>query len=154
MAKDGLAETRRAVHALRADTMGLDEQLAALVDTHRIRHQAHVGFRISGQPRPLPPEATVSLIRTAQEALVNAAKHAPLHPVDIALHYGEDGVQMIISNALPDARRDSPGPGTTFSTADGGYGLRGMRERLLLINGSLTAAPAGGRWTVTARVPR
>ena len=91
MAKDGLAETRRAVRALRADTTGLDEQLTALIDTHRIRHHASVSFRVGGQPGPLPPEATVALIRTAQEALVNTAKHAfLLQPVDIGLHYGED----------------------------------------------------------------
>ena len=154
MAKDGLAETRRAVHALRADTTGLDEQLAALIDTHRSRHHAHVGFGVGGQPRPLPPEATVALIRAAQEALVNTAKHAPLQPVDIGLHYREDGVQMIISNPLPSGRPGSPGPGTAFATVNGGYGLRGMRERLLLINGSLTAASGDGRWTVTAQVPR
>jgi signal transduction histidine kinase len=151
MAKDGLAETRRAVHALRADTSGLDEELAALVDTHRSRHHAAVSFRVGGQPRPLPPEATVALIRTAQEALVNTAKHAPAQPVDIGLHYGEDGVQMIISNPLPPG---SPGPGAAFGTVNGGYGLTGMRERLLLIGGSLTAAPGDGRWTVTAQVPR
>jgi signal transduction histidine kinase len=151
IAKDGLAETRRAVHALRADATGLDDQLAALIQTHRSRHHASVSFGAGGQPRPLPPEATVALIRTAQEALVNTAKHAPLQPVDIGLHYDPDGVQMIISNPLPSG---SPGPGTAFSTVNGGYGLQGMRERLLLINGSLTAAAAGGRWTVTAQVPR
>ena len=154
MAKDGLAETRRAVHALRADTTGLDQQLAALTDTHRSRHHASVSFGVGGQPRPLPPETTVALIRTAQEALVNAAKHAPLQPVDIGLHYGEDGVQMIISNPLPHGTPDSPGPGTAFTTINGGYGLTGMRERLLLISGSLTAAPGDSRWTVTAQVPR
>jgi signal transduction histidine kinase len=154
MAKDGLVETRRAVHALRGDTTGLDEQLAALIDMHRSRHHAHVGFGIDGQPRLLPPEATVALIRTAQEALVNTAKHAPLQPVDIGLHYREDGVQMIISNPLPPGRPGSPGRGTAFATVNGGYGLTGMRERLLLINGSLTAASGDGRWTVTAQVPR
>ena len=151
MAKDGLAETRRAVHALRADTAGLEEQLTAMIDTHRSRHHAAVSFRIGGQPRPLPPEATVALIRTAQEALVNTAKHAPLQPVELGLHYGEDGVQMIISNPLPPG---TPVPGTAFGTVNGGYGLTGMRERLLLIGGSLTAAPGDGRWTVTAQVPR
>jgi len=154
MAKDGLAETRRAVHALRADTAGLDEQLAALVDTHRSRHHASVSFGIGGQPRPLPPEATIALIRTAQEALVNAAKHAPSQPVDIGLRYGEDGVQMIISNPLPSGSPGSAGPGAAFTTVNGGYGLRGMRERLLLISGSLTAASGDGRWTVMAQVPR
>jgi signal transduction histidine kinase len=154
IAKDGLADTRRAVHALRADTTGLDEQLAALADTHRSRHHASVSFGVGGQPRPLPlpPEATVALIRTAQEALVNTAKHAPLQPVRIGLHYADDEVQMIISNPLPSG--SPPGPGTAFGTVNGGYGLRGMRERLLLINGSLTAASGGGRWTVTAQVPR
>jgi signal transduction histidine kinase len=154
MAKDGLAETRRAVHALRADTAGLDEQLTALIDTHRSRHHAAVSFRIGGQPRPLPPEATVALIRTAQEALVNTAKHAPAQPVELGLHYGEDGVQMIISNPLLPGTPGSPGPGTAFGTVNGGYGLTGMRERLLLIGGSLTAVPGDGRWTVTAQVPR
>ncbi len=154
IAKDGLVETRRAVHALRSDSTGLDEQLAALVDTHRIQHQASVRFGIDGQPRPLPPEATVALIRSAQEALVNATKHAPFQPVDVGLQYREDGVQMIISNPLPSGRHDSPAPGIAFTTVNGGYGLRGMRERLLLINGSLTAASGDGRWTVTAQVPR
>jgi signal transduction histidine kinase len=154
MAKDGLGETRRAVHALRAGTAGLDEELAALADTHRSRHHASISFRVAGQPRPLPPDATIALIRTAQEALVNAAKHAPLQPVDMGLHYGEDGVRMIISNPLPYGGHDSPGTGIAFTTVNGGYGLRGMRERLLLINGSLTAAAGDGHWTVTAQVPR
>jgi signal transduction histidine kinase len=154
MAKDGLAETRRAVHALRAGTAGLDEELAVLADTHRGLHRASVSFGVAGQPRPLPPEAIVALIRTAQEALVNTAKHAPLQPVDVGLHYDEDQVRMIISNTLPQGVHDSPGTGTAFTTVNGGYGLRGMRERLLLISGSLTAAVGEGRWTVTARVPR
>ena len=45
MAKDGLAETRRAVHALRAGTAGLDAELAALADTHRSRHHAPCQLR-------------------------------------------------------------------------------------------------------------
>ncbi|HEV3292855.1 MAG TPA: histidine kinase [Streptosporangiaceae bacterium] len=154
MATDGLAETRRAVHALRAGTAGLDEELATLASTHRTRHHASVSFRVDGQPRPLPPEATIALIRTAQEALVNAAKHAPFQPVDVGLHYRQDGVQMIITNPLPSGRPGGPSPGPEFTTVNGGYGLRGMRERLLLISGSLTAASGGGRWTVTAQVPR
>jgi len=55
---------------------------------------------------------------------------------------------------LPPGTPGSPVPGTAFGTVNGGYGLTGMRERLLLIGGSLTAAPGYGRWTVTAQVPR
>ena len=155
IAKDGLTDTRRAVHALRADTARLDEQLATLIETHRSQHHAAVSFDVGGQPRPLPPEATVALIRTAQEALVNAAKHAPRQPVGVGLHYGEDRVQMTISNPLPPGSRgDGPARRPTLSTLDGGFGLTGMRERLLLINGALTAAAGDGRWTVAAQVPR
>jgi hypothetical protein len=50
------------------------------------------------------------LIRTAQEALVNTAKHAPAQPVDIGLRYGQDGVQMIISNPLPPRQPQQPRP--------------------------------------------
>jgi glucose-6-phosphate-specific signal transduction histidine kinase len=41
-----------------------------------------------------------------------------------------------------------------LETANGGYGLAGMRERLLLINGSLSAGPDHGNWVVTAQVPQ
>jgi signal transduction histidine kinase len=99
-----------------------------------------------------PPEATVALVRTAQEALVNTAQHAPRQPVDIGLHYSEDGV-MIISNQLP-AAGDARGRAVAFGTVNGGYGLTGMRERLLLIRGTLTAASDGTHWTVTAQVPQ
>ena len=125
MAKDGLAETRRAVHALRADTAGLDEELAALADTHRSRHHARVSFGVGGQPRPLPPEATVALIRTAQEALVNTAKHAPAQPVDIGLHYGAGRSPDDHQQPAAVRQPDSPGPGTAFGTVNGGYGLTG-----------------------------
>ncbi len=54
MAKDGLYETRRAVHALRADNAAaLDEQLAALIDTHRIHQHASARDVVSGARAPV-----------------------------------------------------------------------------------------------------
>ena len=41
-----------------------------------------------------------------------------------------------------------------MKTADAGYGLMGLRERLLLLGGTLTAGPRGGHWIVTAQVPQ
>jgi signal transduction histidine kinase len=55
MAADGLAETRRAVHALRVDTLPLGEELAAVVDTHRQRYHVPVTLDTSGTARALPP---------------------------------------------------------------------------------------------------
>jgi len=154
MATDGLVETRRAVHALRADTLPLNEELAVVVDTHRQRYQVPVAFDVRGTPAPLPPDATLALLRTAQEALVNAAKHAAGRAVSIRIDYGDRDVRLTVSNDLPDgARRDRP-DGSVASTVDGGYGLTGMRERLRLLDGTLLAGPQDNRWTVIAELPR
>jgi len=149
MASDGLTETRRAVHALRTDTLALDEEVARMTATHEQRHGAAAAFAVEGAPRPLPPEQTLALVRTAQESLTNAAKHAPHRPVSLTLTYGDDDVTLTIANPLGTAEAGG------FTTVDGGYGLTGMRERLLLLGGTLTAGAADGlRWTVTAQVPR
>jgi signal transduction histidine kinase len=151
MASDGLVETRRAVQALRGDATRLDEQLTNLAQTHRERHGTPVDFSIDGEPVDLTPEATVALIRTAQEALVNAAKHAPHQPVHIVLRYDDDALSLAITNPLQDSD-DAVRP--LLSGVNGGYGLTGMRERLLLIHGTLSAGFDDEHWTVRAQVPR
>ncbi len=172
MASEGLAETRDAVHALRTGVLPLDEEVAALARTHEERHGVPVAVEVAGRPVPLPADKTVALTRTAREALVNAAKHAPGRPVRLALEFGGERVALTVSNALG-ARRD-----TGFATLDGGYGLTGVRERLLLLGGTLHAGPASagpaphdpphegpaphdpapraaqGEWTLVAEVPR
>lgn len=150
MAADGMAETRRAVHALRADVGPLDSELGRLADSHGDHHDVGVSFDIGGVPRPLPPDATVALLRTAQEALVNAAKHAAGLDVAVRLDYGGLDVQLTVINDLAACRTSAP---VHAGTADGGYGLTGMRERLRLLNGALVAGPRDGRWAVTAVVP-
>ncbi|HTC68677.1 MAG TPA: histidine kinase, partial [Acidothermaceae bacterium] len=149
MATDGLVETRRAVQALRGDATRLDEQITALAQTHRERHGTAVDFSIDGEPADLTPEATVALIRTAQEALVNAAKHAPHQPVHIALSYDDDALTLAVTNPLQ-ASNAPP----LLGGVNGGYGLTGMRERLLLLRGTLSAGFDDENWTVRAQVPR
>ncbi|WP_075016011.1 sensor histidine kinase [Actinacidiphila rubida] len=170
IASDGLAETRRAVHALRADTPPLDEELARMAAAHEERHGAAVTVAVTGRRGDIPAEHDLALVRTAQESLVNAAKHAPHRPVDVRLAYGDDDVTLTVGNPL------GPSGSGDFATLNSGYGLTGMRERLLLLGGTLTAGPVAdtgdgtagtdgaggvanggagvGRWTVTARVPR
>jgi signal transduction histidine kinase len=154
MATDGLVETRRAVQALRGDTAGLDEQIDDLAQTHRNRHHASVDLQIEGQPMALTPEATLALSRMAQEALVNTAKHAPHQPVQIHLTYDTGRVRLAISNTLATSPAVHGEGSGVFSSVNGGYGLIGMRERLLLINGTLTAGSDQRCWTVTAQVPQ
>lgn len=140
---DGLTETRRALHALRTDTLPLDEELQALAD----RHPGKVDYQAEGKPGKLPAGATVALLRVAQEAMVNAAKHATGQTVGLRLVCEPGLIKLTVTNPL-----GSRGP-RQLQTADSGYGLTGMKERLLLLGGTLTAGPDDGNWVVTAALP-
>jgi len=156
MASEGLVETRRAVHALRVDTLPLHEELTKAAAEHAERLQVLVHCDIEGEPQHVPPDATIALLRTAQESLVNAAKHAPGAEVELHLLYAADHVRMAIANDLHSADDAEPGAESgapRLQTIDGGYGLTGMRERLKLLRGTLEAGPVGNRWIVTADLP-
>jgi len=152
LADDGLSETRQAIHALRADTPPLPDGLASLARSHEQHYHRPVALSVIGQARPVRPEAKVALIRAAREALTNAARHAPGTAVTMNLDYAPGLVTVTISNP---AR--SPGPETAADRGEdgsgSGYGLAGMRERLQLTGGTLTAGPDGDRWIVRAQVP-
>lgn len=87
--------------------------------------------------------------RVAQEALTNAARHAPGAPVTVRLERGPDAVALTVSNPLTAAAPVPDGAGPL----DGGSGLAGLRERVRLLGGTLTAGPGDGTFTVTARLP-
>ena len=93
----------------------------------------------------LPPDAELAVYRIAQESLTNVARHAEATHVTIALERGLDSVVLRIVD-------DGRGFGGT--PVEHG-GLRGMRERALLIGGAL-AIKAGGRRGCrgTSRSPR
>lgn len=142
LATNGLEETRRAVHALRDDAPPLPDSLAALA----VGSEQDVRLDVRGTPRPLGA-GEVALLRTAQEALVNAAKHAAGSPVSVELVYGEVDTTLTVTDQ--GSRREP-----SLRTVDGGFGLTGLRERLELAGGSLTAGPHGAGWRVTARVEK
>ena len=148
LAGEGLTDARRAILALRTDTPPLPESLASLVEHHEIQNPSSLAFAISGDVRPLQPDANLALVRTAQEALTNSAKYAPGASVHVALEYANRQTLLTVTNTAPTAtvpyRMD----------AGGGYGLAGMRERLLLLGGTLTAGPTENGWTVQAVVPQ
>jgi signal transduction histidine kinase len=158
LAASGLEETRRAVDALRIDTPPLPDSLTSLAEGHVLQHHTPVEITVTGAARPLSPDANLALIRTAHEALANAAKHAPAAPIAISLDYGPGQTTVTVTNE-PSADSQAPGtsaagmPATAAQGAGGGYGLAGMRERLLLIGGTLTAGHSDPGWTVRAQVP-
>ena len=140
---EGLDEARQAVRALRDDQAPLDSQLRRLAEQHG------AGFEVSGTPRPLRAEPALALYRVTQEALTNAAKHAPGAPVTARLSFDDDqAVTLTVHNDQPDpaARRPLSGSG-------GGYGLLGMKERIQQAGGQCQAGPTGDGWQITARIP-
>ncbi|MFJ8781633.1 MULTISPECIES: histidine kinase [unclassified Streptomyces] len=140
MARDGLAETRQALSALRGDLTPLEEFLTQLVGT-----ADGAETTVSGERRPLPAEASQAVRRVAQEALTNVRKHAPGAKIRVWLEYGEDRVMLVV--------RDSGGSPGELTATGGGYGLLGMRERAELLGGSLDAGPDDEGFVVTLKVP-
>ncbi|MFK4088063.1 sensor histidine kinase [Kribbella sp. NPDC020789] len=143
LAAEGLAEARRAVAALREDSVPDERALADLVTTYRLESGAPATFETSGTARELPAEVMNALYRTLQEALANTRKHAVGAPVTVTLEYG-DAVRLTVEDR-PGRRPDRPAPG--------GYGLVGMRERAELLGGSLAAGPTAEGWRVELKVP-
>ncbi|MEU1627665.1 histidine kinase [Streptomyces sp. NPDC020096] len=149
LTREGLTETRRAVHALREDIASLPELLATLVASHTTDDEtARPDLRTSGPPRPLEPDAALALYRTAQEALTNAAKHAPGQRVTLRLEYAADRVTLTAANPLPDPAAPRP-----LGATGGGYGLTGLRERAELAGGTLTAERVDNTWRVYVTIP-
>ncbi|MBV9792935.1 MAG: hypothetical protein JO016_03270 [Actinobacteria bacterium] len=129
---EGLDEARQAVRALRDDSTPLDQQIEKLGSQHR------AAVEVTGTPRPVRAEAALALYRVAQEALTNAAKHAPGAPATITLSFGSGEVSVAVRNeaAAPSAR-------SRVGRSGGGYGLAGMRERVRLAGGECEAGPMG-----------
>ncbi|MET9122646.1 MULTISPECIES: sensor histidine kinase [unclassified Streptomyces] len=140
MAREGLAETRQALSALRGEMSPVEEFLGELVAT-----SDGADVTVTGERQMLPAEASQAVRRVAQEALTNVRKHAPGAKVHVRLEYGEHEVTLAV--------RDSGGAPGELGAAGAGYGLLGMRERAELLGGSLEAGPDEEGFVVTLKVP-
>ena len=145
--REGLADARRAILALRDDAAPLPDQLAALAGEYQADGDLAVDFTVTGPPRTVPAEAALAAYRTAQEALTNARKHAPGQPVRLSLEFPPAEIVVRVINPLP---VQAGGP---LAATGAQYGLTGLRERAALGGGTLTAGPAGGEWQVALRIP-
>ncbi len=106
-----------------------------------------VRTRVEGEARPLPPGLDLSAYRVIQEALTNALKHARAARIDITVTYAPAAVTVEV---VDDGRGDAAGS----AGGDGGHGLIGMRERVAMHGGDLSAGPVpGGGYRVRARFP-
>ena len=150
-ARDALSEMRRLLGVLREDAdaeAARDPQpsltrLDELVETARAAGTP-VALTLEGTVTPLPPGVDLCAYRILQEALTNVRRHAPGAAVEVALAYAPDTLHLRV--------RDH-GPGVAEPDADG-HGLLGMRERAIMVGGTLTAGPAdGGGFVVEAELP-
>ncbi|MGZ4194740.1 MAG: sensor histidine kinase, partial [Solirubrobacteraceae bacterium] len=157
LARESLTEARRSVQALAPEPLVEARLPDAIQDVaHRWceLHGLQVSFTTTGTPRVMRPEIEVALLRTAQEALANVAKHADASRVGLTLSYMEDLVTLdvrddgvgfeAVNGSGPWRPRDQPG----------GFGLGGMRQRVEGVAGTLEieSEPQGGT-AICAAVP-
>ena len=153
VAREALAEMRRLLGVLRHDqpaALAPQPQLTdlpALVDAAR-QAGAPVEFSASTALGQVPAGVGLCAYRIVQESLSNASQHAPGAPITVSVDQDRGAVLLRVAN----------GPGGHLATGGSehrpGHGLTGMRERVALLGGSLTASPApDGGFVVSAVLP-
>ncbi|MFC3986582.1 sensor histidine kinase [Streptosporangium jomthongense] len=138
---------------LRDPVAAVSEPLSGLADLDRLAETtATAGVRVDvvrrGNPRGLPPAVDRCAFRIVQESLTNVVRHSGAHHCQVVLDYASDELNIAITD-------DGHGDTTAAPTsAGGGFGIAGMRERVALLDGSLSAGPRPeGGFRVTATLP-
>ena len=148
-ARDALTEMRRLLGVLREDASADAvrdpqpslTQVNDLVETARAAGSP-VTLTLEGAVVPLPTGVDLCAYRILQEALTNVRRHAPVAAVEVELEYQPEVLRLRV--------RDH-GPGAALEHPDG-HGLLGMRERAIMVGGTLTAGPAEGEGFVVEAV--
>jgi signal transduction histidine kinase len=148
-ARAALADMRSVLGALRGDeeaelAPGPGLARAPELVEHASLSGLDVGFRIEGEPVPLPPALDVAAYRVLQEGLTNVRKHAGATRVDVLLRYGRDGLTVEVQD-------DGDGSGAGGGT---GRGLAGIRERVALLGGEISAGPRERGFSLRVRLPQ
>jgi signal transduction histidine kinase len=153
VAREALAEMRRLLGVLRHDQhadLAPQPELAdlpSLVDTAR---RAGLSVELSVPPAlgHVPVGVGICAYRIVQESLSNASQHAPGAPVTVSVGHDCGAVLLRVANG-------PGGPaGPPVNDHEPGHGLTGMRERVALLGGSLSAGPSPeGGFVVSAVLP-
>lgn len=153
-----MLELRRTVLLLRGDDeQGVDSQgamapLPTAAEIPSLVDQARTGglaaeLRVHGDLARIPPGVGVALYRIAQEALANAAHHAPTARTALEITMTDGRVRFVAdTNGSAVA-----GKGTEPDRPR--YGLIGMRERATALGGELSAGPTRDGWRVSCELP-
>jgi two-component system sensor histidine kinase UhpB len=139
--RQALQEVRRISRELRPEMLehlGLVSALIELTRTFSRLSGIPVDRRFAAELPPLTAEAELAVYRIVQESLTNVARHAGAQRVTIVLEPGAGSLVLLVAD---------DGDGFAGGAAPEGHGgLRGMRERAVLVGGSLAIEPglAGG----------
>ncbi|MEU8652328.1 sensor histidine kinase [Streptomyces sp. NPDC048737] len=144
--RGSLDEVRRLVRRLRPgvlDDLGLVSALTSLTTEFAAHAGLHVLRRFDADLPALDPQTELVLYRVAQESLTNAARHAGAGRVEVSLSHADGSLLLTVAD-------DGRGTGIAHE----GAGIRGMRERALLVGATLdiVSQPAGTRVRLTVPV--
>ncbi len=148
-----MQELRRTVALLRSeDEAAVEAPLPSAMEIQALVDHAQAGglavqLQTRGELPRIPPSVGVALYRIAQEALANAARHAPHARTVLQLEVTERRASLIAetigpTNTETDSERERPR-----------YGLVGMRERATALGGEFSAGPTPEGWRVSCRLP-
>ncbi|HET7537471.1 MAG TPA: sensor histidine kinase [Candidatus Didemnitutus sp.] len=149
LAHEALEDVRRSVGTLRTDAVR--PPLADSLRQLAVHAEPAPELHITGTPRELSAAAEHTLFRATQEALTNIRKHARATAASVTLDFREPArVRLTVT----DNGRGSSGGINLCGLNGGGYGLRGLRERVEIIGGKLETGPlTGGGFTLSVEVP-
>ena len=136
-----LRKTSHMLHPAILEDLGIAAALDTLVEQERENSRdVHLSCSLDSTSA-VPPDVATTLYRIAQEALRNAAKHAPGSGVQLSLW--REGNQLVL-------QIQDDGPGFSFADAKsrGGLGLISMQERASAVGGTLTLSTRPGEGTV------
>ncbi|MFB9579422.1 sensor histidine kinase [Streptomyces yanii] len=135
------AEDYRAPDAPQPTLAALDGLLANVADAGLVAEKT-----ITGAVRELPQGVELSAYRIIQEALSNTLRHAPGATAKVEIGYVLGGLGLRVVNGPP--------TGPVKPSQGAGHGITGMRERVAMLNGEMTAEPAAdGGYEITAFIP-
>ncbi|MFC8674226.1 sensor histidine kinase [Streptomyces griseorubiginosus] len=149
-----LTELRRVLGVVRAEDYEAPDapqptlaDLDALLDNVR-EAGLSVDKTVTGAVRELPQGVELSAYRIVQEALSNTLRHAPGASARVEIGYVLGGLGLrVVNGPLPHPALVKPSPGA-------GHGITGMRERVSMLNGEMTAeATDEGGYEVTVFLP-
>jgi signal transduction histidine kinase len=153
LGRRSMQELRGTVALLRSDDTSASvaplpsaREIPELVDRARTGGLA-VELRTRGDLALTAPSVGVALYRIAQEALSNAAQHAPRARTVLELEVADGWAGLIATTRGPTRAESGDEP------ERGRYGLIGMRERAVALGGNLEAGPTTEGWRMSCRIP-